>query len=60
MKNNRKFEFPSLDSERIQLKLLTLADLEEVYHHFSDHEVTRFMDIEPCKTEEEADRTIEQ
>ncbi|WP_309252416.1 GNAT family N-acetyltransferase [Paenibacillus spongiae] len=45
-------------TERISLRLLTLEDAEEVYRHFSDHEVTKYMDIEPCKSRKEAEEII--
>ena len=59
MTNNRIIAFPELETKRIRLRLLTLADSEEVYHHFSDSEVTRYMDIEPCKDMKEAEEIIQ-
>ncbi|BBH24413.1 N-acetyltransferase [Paenibacillus baekrokdamisoli] len=58
MPNNRKIEFPSLETDRLNLRILTLHDAEEVWKHFSDEEVTRFMDIEPCKDIKEAEEII--
>lgn len=54
-------EYPSLETTRLQLRILTLQDVEEVFGHFSDEAVTRFMDIEPCKNLELAtiDATVE-
>jgi [ribosomal protein S5]-alanine N-acetyltransferase len=51
-------EFPSLETERINLQILTLENSEEVFKHFSDINVTRFMDIEPCKDIKEAEEII--
>ncbi|WP_018886516.1 GNAT family N-acetyltransferase [Paenibacillus massiliensis] len=47
-------EYPLLETTRLQLRILTLQDVEEVFGHFSDEAVTRFMDIEPCKNLDEA------
>lgn len=55
---NRKVEFPSLETERLNLRLLTLQDSKAVFKHFSDEEITRFMDIEPCKDIKEAEEII--
>jgi [ribosomal protein S5]-alanine N-acetyltransferase len=51
-------EFPALETERINLQILTLENSEEVLKHFSDINVTRFMDIEPCKDIKEAEEII--
>jgi ribosomal-protein-alanine N-acetyltransferase len=56
--NNSRIEFPSLETERLNLRILTLQDSEEVFKHFSDEEITRFMDIEPCKDIKEAEEII--
>lgn len=52
-------EFPALHTERIHLRILNLQDAGEVFEHFSDEEVTRYMDIEPCKNIEEAEEIIQ-
>jgi [ribosomal protein S5]-alanine N-acetyltransferase len=57
MKN--KFLYPSLETERMHLKILTLLDAEEAFQHFSDEQVTKYMDIEPCKDLEEAKEIIQ-
>lgn len=57
--NNHRLEFPTLQTERIQLRILAQEDAAEVFEHFSDEEVTRFMDIEPCKEIEEAKEIIQ-
>jgi [ribosomal protein S5]-alanine N-acetyltransferase len=54
-----KFRYPSLETERIHLEILTLSDAEEVFQHFSDEHVTKFMDIEPCQDVEEAKEIIQ-
>lgn len=58
MSSNRRIEFPSLETERLHLRILTLQDAEVVCKHFSDEEVTRFMDIEPCRNIKEAEEII--
>lgn len=56
--NAINIEYPSLETERIKLRLLTLEDANEVFTLFSDSEVTRYMDIEPCKDIHEAEEII--
>ncbi|WP_373232577.1 GNAT family N-acetyltransferase [Cohnella sp.] len=58
MSNNQKIEFPSLETERLNLRILTLQDTEEVFKHFSDEDITRFMDIEPCMDIKDAEEII--
>lgn len=58
MQVNNKLQFPSLETERLILKILTLNDTKEVFEHFSDIEVTKFMDIEPCREIKEAEEII--
>ncbi|WP_151737387.1 GNAT family N-acetyltransferase ['Paenibacillus yunnanensis' Narsing Rao et al. 2020] len=48
------FIYPELDTERLVLRPLTLADGEEVFRHFADADVVRFMDIEPCGSLDDA------
>lgn len=50
--------YPSIESERLFMRELTLDDIEAVYKHFSYPEVTRFMDIEVCKDRSEAEEII--
>jgi len=47
---NTKIDFPLLETERMYLRTLTLEDAKGVYCHFSDTEVTKYMDIEPCRS----------
>ena len=54
-----KFRFPDLETSRTHLRILTLEDVESVYRHFSDESVTRFMDIEPCSSWNDARDIIE-
>jgi ribosomal-protein-alanine N-acetyltransferase len=56
--NIKNAEFPALETERINLRILTLENSEEVFKHFSDINITRFMDIEPCKDIKEAEEII--
>ncbi|MCR8842643.1 GNAT family N-acetyltransferase [Paenibacillus sp. SC116] len=51
--------FPKLETKRLILRELTLADGDGVFKHFSDAEITRFMDIEPCKDIKEAEEIIQ-
>ena len=52
------FAFPDLTTARVQLRVLTQDDTEAVQRHFSDDEVTRYMDIDPCSTLEQARQII--
>ncbi|TYP69551.1 GNAT family N-acetyltransferase [Paenibacillus methanolicus] len=52
------FVFPPLETERLRLALLTLADAEAVMRHFGDERVTAFMDIPPCRSIAEAEEII--
>ena len=52
--------FPNLHTERLFLRALTPADLEFVYQHFSDPDVTRYLhDEEPVSTREDAQEIID-
>lgn len=53
-----KIKYPVLETSRTILRELTLDDAESVYKHFSDRNVTQFMDIEPCKNVDEAKEII--
>jgi ribosomal-protein-alanine N-acetyltransferase len=48
------FDFPELETARLVLRALTLDDATAIYHHFSDDDVTRFMDIDACKSVDDA------
>jgi ribosomal-protein-alanine N-acetyltransferase len=48
---NDGIDFPDLESERLFLRQLGLADAEFVYRHFSDPAVTRFLMDEPPLSE---------
>jgi ribosomal-protein-alanine N-acetyltransferase len=56
MKNTIKY--PSIETVRTNLRELTIENREEVFQHFSDTEITEFMDIEPCKDLKEAGEII--
>ncbi|NMM52885.1 GNAT family N-acetyltransferase [Paenibacillus aquistagni] len=47
-----------IQTKRLYLRELTLNDAYAVYKHFSDSQVTRYMDIEPCKSLAEAEEII--
>lgn len=52
--------FPHLQTERLLLRALTPADLEFVYQHFTDPDVTRYLhDEEPIRTRQEAQEIVE-
>jgi len=51
-------EYPRLETERTVLRILTKENAMEVFMHFSDPVVTRFMDIEPCKDIKDAEEII--
>ncbi|WP_438350641.1 GNAT family N-acetyltransferase [Paenibacillus sp. FA6] len=53
-----KFEYRAIETDRLHLRILTLGDTEKVFRHFSDDNVTKFMDIEPCKNIKEAEEII--
>lgn len=53
-------EMPHLESERLMLRPLTPADLEFVYQHFSNPDITRYLhDEEPIRTREEAQAIVD-
>ncbi|WP_442600186.1 GNAT family N-acetyltransferase [Neobacillus sp. D3-1R] len=51
-------DYPSLETDRLNLQILNLEDAKAVFTHFSDPDVTEFMDINPCKNIEEAEEII--
>ncbi|NBC68341.1 GNAT family N-acetyltransferase [Paenibacillus sacheonensis] len=51
-------EYPPLETERLELRILTLQDAEAVFQHFADEKITRYMDIEPCADVKEAEEII--
>ncbi|OKP67893.1 GCN5 family acetyltransferase [Paenibacillus sp. P3E] len=51
--------YPVIETDRLRLRVLTLEDNEAVFQHFSDEEVTRYMDIPPCRDIAEADEMIQ-
>ncbi|AIQ15020.1 GNAT family N-acetyltransferase [Paenibacillus durus] len=52
-------EFPKIETKRLLLRELTLLDAKLVLRHFSDSEVTRYMDIEVCQDIREAEEIIQ-
>lgn len=54
----REFQYPDLETDRLYLRLLTLDDAIDVFKHFADPNITRLMDIEPCKELKEAEEII--
>jgi ribosomal-protein-alanine N-acetyltransferase len=53
-----EFVFTELETERLWLRILTLEDNTAVFAHFADEEVTRYMDITPCRDMSEAEEII--
>ncbi|WP_427051027.1 GNAT family N-acetyltransferase [Paenibacillus sp. TC-CSREp1] len=51
--------FQPIETKRLYLRELTLADRESVFQHFANPNVTRFMDIEPCRGMEEVEEIIQ-
>ncbi|WP_326100125.1 GNAT family N-acetyltransferase [Paenibacillus pabuli] len=51
--------FPEIETERLYIRQLTLADRESVFKHFADPEIARFMDIEPCRDVKKAEEIIQ-
>ncbi|UNK16932.1 GNAT family N-acetyltransferase [Paenibacillus sp. N3/727] len=51
--------FKEITTSRLLLRELSLRDADSVFRHFSDPEVTRFMDIDPCEKLEEAEEIIQ-
>jgi len=56
--NMKLTQYPPLESQRLNFRILTTENAKEVFLHFSDIDVTRFMDIEPCKDIKEAEEII--
>lgn len=54
-----KMNYPVIETDRLKLRLLTIEDREAVFRHFSEEEVTRYMDIPPCRDISEADEIIQ-
>jgi ribosomal-protein-alanine N-acetyltransferase len=52
------FDFPEIETARLILRALTVDDAAAVYHHFSDADVTRFMDTDLCKSVDDAKAII--
>ena len=54
----KSLKYRDIETERLYLKVLTLEHTEEVFQLFSDEDITRYMDIEPCKSLTEAEEII--
>ena len=55
----QKMNYPCFITKRLALRTLNLQHASEIYHHFSSKDVTKFMDIEPCKDLREAEEIIQ-
>jgi len=58
MRKTPIMHYPRLETERLYLRELTLDDAPAVQVHFSDPEVTEFMDIDPCTDLESARKIV--
>ena len=47
-------DYPQFETDRLQIRELTQDDSAALFDHFSDDDVTRFMDIDSLKSEAEA------
>ena len=56
---NNKIEFPQLKTDRLSLRMLTYDDVDTVFPHFSNEEITRYQDNHPVKTVEEVKEIID-
>lgn len=52
-------EFPRLETNRLILRRVVPADVEDILRHYSQEAVTHFLDIESIHTLEEAERIIQ-
>ncbi|MNS97525.1 putative ribosomal N-acetyltransferase YdaF [compost metagenome] len=52
------YQYPSLETKRIIMKPLSQEDIQKVFDHFTDPDVTKYMDIEPCKNRAESEEII--
>ena len=52
-------EFPVLETERLILRQLTLADAEDMFEYFSQDEVTEYYDLYTFKGIDEAEKLIQ-
>lgn len=51
-------DFPSVKTKRLIIRELTLQDVNSIFKHFSNPEVTKFMDIEVCTDITDAEEII--
>jgi len=51
-------EHPRLETERLVLRQLSLDDVDAVFKHFSDGQVTAYIDIPSLKNPEQAEKVI--
>lgn len=57
--DNHKKRFPRLETERFLLRPIEISDAKEVYHYFSQDEVTKYYDLNTFKDIREAKVLIE-
>lgn len=52
--SHNSVQYPELETERTNMRILALSDTEAVFRHFSDKAITRWMDVGVCKSMDEA------
>lgn len=52
-------EFPQLETRRFKLRLLEVDDAKEVFHYFSQNQVTEYYDLDTFTNITEAEKLIE-
>jgi len=50
--------FPELETARLWLTEIKPAYTEDIFRHFSDHEVTRYLDLAPLQTPQDAQHLV--
>jgi len=56
---NDTIKFPQLETDRLSLRMLTHDDIDIVFPHFSNEEVTRYVDTYPTKNADEVKELID-
>ena len=56
---NDEIKFPQLETDRLILRMLTHDDIDTVFPHFSNEEITRYQDNHPVKTIDEVKEIID-
>ncbi|SCN32558.1 Ribosomal-protein-alanine acetyltransferase [Bacillus cereus] len=59
IEGEKEMEFPKLETERLQLRELTLLDAETMFHYFSKESVIRYFGMDSFENIEQAKTTIQ-